>query len=158
VVAGLALIVRPSIALVVFGIVTDWIDGAVARRGEPAPYGARFDLEADSVLTLGAAIAAERRGGGKLLLVAPLIRYAVVAARDPRSYTPKELLWDRVSGIAQMAVLAAALSPWPVRALALAAAPVTAARCATLAALLMPRRGTLAVSHATGGGPLGPRP
>jgi phosphatidylglycerophosphate synthase len=138
VVAGLALIVRPSIALVLFGVVTDWIDGAVARRGEPAPYGARFDLEADSVLTLGAAIAAARRGASRFLLVAPLIRYAVVAARDPRSYTTSELRWDRVSGIAQMAVLAAALSPWPVRALALAAGPVAAARCATLAALVMP--------------------
>ena len=135
-VAGVALAVRPSVGLVVVGIATDWIDGAIARLGDAAPYGARFDLEADSVLTLGAAIAATRRGSGRSLLVAPILRYAVVAARDPRTYTPRERFFDRVSGIAQMAVLVGSLSPWPLRLLSLAAFPVTAARCATLAALL----------------------
>jgi len=125
----------PSAGLAVFGIATDWIDGPIARRGGVASYGARFDLEADSVLTLGTAIAAARRAGA-YLLVAPLLRYAVVAARDPRTYTAEELLSDRISGIAQMAVLVAALSPWPLRALSLVASPVSAARCAALAALV----------------------
>jgi phosphatidylglycerophosphate synthase len=137
VIAGLCLVAYPSVRLIAFGIATDWVDGAIARRGGVAPYGGRFDLEADSVLTLGAAIAAARRTGSRLLLVAPILRYAVVAARDPRSYTAEELLWDRVSGIAQMAVLVAALSPWPVSALSFAAGPVIAARCAALAALVM---------------------
>jgi len=70
------------------------------------------------------------------LLIAPILRYAVVAARDPRTYTPRERFFDRVSGIAQMAVLVGALAPWPLRLLSLTALPVTAARCATLAALL----------------------
>ena len=55
-VAGVALAVRPSVGLVVVGIATDWIDGTIARLGDAAPYGGRFDLEADSVLTLGAAM------------------------------------------------------------------------------------------------------
>ena len=126
----------PSVGLVAFGIATDWIDGAIARRGGVAAYGRRFDLEADSLLTLGAAIAVARRGGGRSLLVAPLLRYAVVAARDPRTYTADELLSDRISGIAQMAVLVAALLPWPLRALSVVAVPVSAARCAALAALV----------------------
>src|SRR5437773_4276513 len=127
---------HPRGGLVACGIATDSIDGPIARRGRVAAYGRRFDLEADSLLTLGAAIAVARRGGGTSLLVAPLLRYAVVAARDPRTYTAEELLSDRISGIAQMAVLIAALLPWPLRALSLVAVPVTAARCAALAALV----------------------
>ena len=142
VVAGLALVARPSITLVAFGIATDWIDGAIARRGAAAQYGPRFDLEADSVLTLGAAIAAARRGGGWFLLFAPLVRYVVVAARDPQTYTAKEVFWDRASGIAQMAVLVAALSPRPPGALSFVAGPVIAARCAALAALVSTRAPT----------------
>jgi phosphatidylglycerophosphate synthase len=127
-------VARPSIGLLLFGIATDWIDGPIARLGEPAPYGARLDIEADSVLTLGAAIAAARHGAGSLL-VAPLLRYAAVAARDPRTYTPQERLLDRVTGIAQMAVIVGSLSPWPVCLLSIAAGPVTALRCAALAAV-----------------------
>lgn len=133
---GVALVARPSVALLAFGIATDWIDGAVARRGPIARYGPRFDLEADSVLTLGAAIAASRRRGNSLLLVAPLVRYAVVAIRDPRTYSADDRFWDRASGMAQMTLLAAALSSRPLRTLALATFPVTAGRCAVLAALV----------------------
>ena len=140
VVAGLALVARPSITLVAFGIATDWIDGAIARRGATAQYGPRFDLEADSVLTLGAAIAAARRGGGWFLLFAPLVRYVVVAARDPQTYSAKEVLWDRASGIAQMAVLVAALWPRPHGALSFVAGPVIVARCAALASTLRSER------------------
>ena len=155
----------PSVGLLAFGIATDWIDGAIARRGGSAMYGPRFDLEADSVLTLGAAIAAARRGRGTLLIVAPLARYAVVAVRDPSTYTAGEVFWDRVTGIAQMAVLVAALAPVRLRALSAFAGPVATVRCAALAATLTSaRRGTLdvltsdrrrpALVHAQGQAPL----
>jgi phosphatidylglycerophosphate synthase len=140
VVAGLALMAYPRVGLVAFGIASDWIDGAIARRGAAVPYGARFDLEADSVLTLGAAIAAARRGLGSFLVLAPVARYAVVAVRDPGTYTANELFWDRVTGVAQMALLIAALSPFPRGALRILAGPVTAARCAALIATLMRSR------------------
>jgi len=126
----------PNVGLLAFGIATDWIDGAIARRGGPAPYGPRFDLEADSLLTLGAAIAAARRGHGTLLVVAPVARYAVIAVRDPSTYTSSERSWDRITGIAQMAVLVAALSFRP-NALGVLTGPVAAVRCAVLAAALM---------------------
>jgi phosphatidylglycerophosphate synthase len=126
----------PSVGLLAVGIATDWIDGAIARRAGAAPYGPRFDLEADSVLTLGAAIAAARRGLGSFLVLAPVARYAVVAVRDPLTYTADERDWDRVTGIAQMALLVAALSPAPFRALWVLAGPVTAVRCAVLAVAL----------------------
>ena len=126
----------PNVRLLAFGIATDWIDGAIARRGDAALYGPRFDLEADSLLTLGAAIAAARRGRGTFLVVAPVARYAVIAVRDPSSSTARERIWDRVTGIAQMAVLVAAVSPFRLHALWVLAAPVAAVRCAVLAAAL----------------------
>ena len=127
----------PNVRLLAFGIATDWIDGAIARRGGAAPYGPRFDLEADSLLTLGAAMAAARRGRGTFLVVAPVARYAVTAVRDPNTYTATERFWDRVTGIAQMAVLVAALSPVRLHALRRLAGPVAAVRCAALAAALI---------------------
>ncbi|HEV8534806.1 MAG TPA: CDP-alcohol phosphatidyltransferase family protein [Candidatus Limnocylindria bacterium] len=125
---------RPRLAVVLLAAATDWIDGWLARRGGEAGYGARFDLEADSLLTLGAAVAAVRRGATGLVLLPAVARYAVVAVRDPRTLTAEEAAWDRVTGTAQMAVLAAALAPWPFRAVGLLAGPVSAVRCAALAA------------------------
>jgi phosphatidylglycerophosphate synthase len=107
-------------------VITDWLDGPLARRSGPSAHGARFDLEADSLLTLGAAIAAVRRGAPAVSLLAPVARYVVRPARGR-----DEVRWDRLTGIAQMALFAAAMarvpSTWP-------AVPVTAARCAALMA------------------------
>jgi phosphatidylglycerophosphate synthase len=145
----------PNVGLLLFGIATDWIDGAIARRGGSAQYGPRFDLEADSVLTLGAAIAAARHGRGTFLVVAPVARYAVIAVRDPSTYSARERFWDRVTGIAQMAVLVAALSPFRHHALSVLAGPVATVRCAALAAALIKSGAVQSTSsQATGGGPL----
>src|SRR5207244_4000750 len=78
---GLVLPFRPSVALLLVGVVTDWLDGPLARRASATAMGARFDLEADSLLTLGAAIAAVRRGLPRVGLLAPIVRYAIAPAR-----------------------------------------------------------------------------
>jgi len=131
VVSGAVLVVRPSLAILLAGVVTDWIDGPLARRAGPTDRGARFDLEADSILTLGASIAAVRAGGSRVLLVAPALRYAV-AVLGRRPLDRDGVRWDRVTGVAQMVVFAAALAPRPVRPLRALGVPVSAARCAAL--------------------------
>jgi phosphatidylglycerophosphate synthase len=135
VIAGLAVAMRPSLAVLVAAIATDWIDGTLARRGGDASYGARFDLEADSLLTLGTAVAAVRRGASPMVLIAPIARYAMIAVRDPRSFAAPEIRTDRVTGIAQMTLLAGWIAHGPAPLLSALAVPVTAARCAALAAL-----------------------
>lgn len=117
---------RPSVAVLLLGVVTDWLDGPLARRTVPTPIGARFDLEADSLLTLGAAVAAVRRGAPAVVLVAPFARYGVVPAQDR-----DDVRWDRTTGVTQMLLLAGALARLPVTWLMI---PVTAARCAVLVA------------------------
>jgi len=138
-VCGAILVVRPSLGVLLVGVVSDWIDGPLARRAGPTRGGARADLEADSILTLGAAIGAARLGVSRVALLAPLARYAVVAIRR-RPLDRDEVAWDRATGVAQMAVLAAALAPWPVRSLRSLAIPMSAARCAVLLVLLVPAR------------------
>jgi hypothetical protein len=128
---GAILVVRPSLGVLLAGIVTDWIDGPLARRAGPTAHGARFDREADSLLTLGAAIAAARAGAPRVLLLAPLLRYVVAALRK-RPLDDDGVLLDRVTGVAQMAVFAAILAPRPLRGLGLFALPMSAARCAAL--------------------------
>ena len=131
VLCGAILVLRPSLLVLIAGVVTDWIDGPLARRAGPTARGARFDLEADSILTLGAAVSAIRAGASRASLIAPLLRYAV-AARARRPLDRDGVRWDRLTGVAQMAVFGAALAPRPLRALRLLAVPVSAARCATL--------------------------
>ncbi|MDP9321306.1 MAG: CDP-alcohol phosphatidyltransferase family protein [Chloroflexota bacterium] len=130
-ICGLILPVWPSLPLLVVAIVTDWLDGPLARRRPPAGHGPRFDLEADSLLTLGAAIAAVRVGAPRVAMLAPFARYAVAIIRTG-PLTPDEVRWDRLTGVAQMAVLAAALAPMPLRPLRILALPVSAARCAAM--------------------------
>jgi len=125
---GLILPFHPSLAILVLGVVTDWLDGPLARRAGSTAAGARFDLEADSLLTLGAAIAAVRRGAPRVALLAPIGRYALTPARAPDA-----VRLDRITGVAQMLVLGGALARFPVAALWI---PVTAARCAALLARL----------------------
>jgi phosphatidylglycerophosphate synthase len=136
---GLILPFWPSLPLLVVAVVTDWFDGPLARRRPPARHGRRFDLEADSLLTLGAAIAAARVGAPRVAMLAPIARYAVAIIRAG-PLTPDEVRWDRLTGVAQMAVLAAALAPMPLRALRILALPASAARCAAMLVQAEPSR------------------
>jgi phosphatidylglycerophosphate synthase len=131
---GALLVFRPALSILLVGVVSDWLDGPLARRAPTSSYGARFDLEADSFLTLGAAIAAVRRGASRVVLLAPLARYVLAALRP--HLDPDAVRWDRITGVAQMVVLAAAVARWPV---ATAALLVSAARMAALAARMAPR-------------------
>jgi phosphatidylglycerophosphate synthase len=131
VLCGALLVVRPALWIFVVGVVSDWLDGPIARRSPASPYGARFDIEADSLLTLGAAIAAVRQRAPAVVLVGPIGRYLIAPAisRD-------EVRWDRLTGVAQMALLGAIIARLPA---GWASVPVTAARCAALAARIAPR-------------------
>jgi phosphatidylglycerophosphate synthase len=137
-IAAVVLIARPSLALVAFAVATDLIDGSLARRGGDTRYGARFDLEADSLLTLGTAIAAVRSGAPSIALVAPIARYALVGVRDPLSLSRREVFVDRATGGPLMAVLMAWLAPPPFRLLRLLTGPVTLARCAAMGTFATP--------------------
>ena len=135
---GVVLIARPSLSLVAFAIVTDWVDGPLARRGGAASYGPRFDLEADSLLTLAVAIAAVRSGAPVTALLAPVARYAAVSVRDPETLSRGEVFLDRATGGPLMAVLLAWLASSRFAALRRLTFPVTLVRCAAMAALALP--------------------
>ena len=108
--------------------VCDWLDGPVARRLGPTSLGETLDVEADSWLTLWGAVAAVRLGSlPAVCLLPPALRYPAAAGR-PAAARP----WQRAAGVAQMVVIAGALSPWrPPRAVAVL---VAAAQLAALAA------------------------
>jgi len=125
-VCGLVLPFRPSLRILVAAAASDWLDGPLARRAGSSRHGAMFDIEADSLLTLGAAAAAIRCGAPESVLLAPIARYVIAPAR-----TRDEIRWDRLTGVAQMALLGAAIARLPT---AWASVPVTAARCAALLA------------------------
>ncbi len=111
----------------------DWLDGPLARRtGSSSALGALLDLEADSWLTLWAAVAAASLGRLPVWAVlAPALRYAFLLERSERE---PDRPWQRTAGITQMAALCAALSPWAkLRRAARRAAPLCAA--AQLAAM-----------------------
>jgi phosphatidylglycerophosphate synthase len=118
------------VALLLGCTVCDWLDGPLARRLGPTPLGAALDLEADSWLTLWAAVAAFRLGGiPGIGLLAPALRYPL-AAGTTAAHRP----WQRAAGVAQMAVIAWALTGRrPPRALVEA---VAAAQLAALTASL----------------------
>lgn len=126
VLCGAILVIRASLGLLLVGVLSDWIDGPLARRAGPTQRGARADLEADSILTLGAALAAMRCGAPAVVLVAPVLRYAIVPAR-----LRDDVRWDRGTDVAQMLLLGGAIARLPTGWLAI---PVTAARCAVLVA------------------------
>jgi phosphatidylglycerophosphate synthase len=126
----------------VLGItVTDWLDGPLARRLGPTRLGRLLDLEADSWLTLWAAVAAYRRGvlPGWIML-APAARYVVLLLRGSPPQASRT--WQRLAGGAHMAVLAGALAPWPwlVRPARSLAALAAAGQLSALAADLVPQR------------------
>jgi hypothetical protein len=109
-------------------------DGGLHRRGldgrsTGATAGADtaghpLDVEADSWLTLWAAIAAYRQNWlGGVALLAPTLRYPLAVGRAGRLRP-----WQRAAGVTQMAVLCAALAPGPpARALARSLAPLAEA-------------------------------
>jgi phosphatidylglycerophosphate synthase len=130
-ICGLVLAFQPSLVVLLVAVVTDWLDGPVARRQPPTAHGPRFDLEADSLLTVGASIAAARAGAPRVVLVAPLARYAVATLRSG-PLDRDGVRWDRLTGVAQMVTLAAALAPMPFQALRILTLPASAARCAAL--------------------------
>jgi phosphatidylglycerophosphate synthase len=137
-IASVVLIARPSLRLVAFAVATDWIDGSLARRAGVTSYGARFDLEADSLLTLGTAIAAVRSGAPIVALAAPIARYAFAGVRDPLSLSRGEVFLDRATGGPLMAVLIAWLAPSSFKVLRGLTGPVTLARCAAMATFATP--------------------
>jgi phosphatidylglycerophosphate synthase len=95
-VAGLALIV---------GMVTDRVDGRLARRFGATRLGAVMDIEADSLLTLAMAVAAVRWGRlPRYVLIPPLLRYSdlVRTLRRNSIFTGDAIWWCRASGAAQM--------------------------------------------------------
>ena len=113
----------------------DWLDGPLARRLGPTKLGAVLDIEADSWLTLWCAAAAVAWGGLPwIVLLPPLARYLHPALALRRGMLPSGggPWWARIVGVAQMALLLAALLPlagtwrtllpvfaWPVAAAAL---------------------------------------
>jgi phosphatidylglycerophosphate synthase len=123
----------------------DWLDGPVARRVGPTRVGGALDIEADSWLTLSTAVAAIVWGGLPWWILAPpLLRYihpvrAWLAGDLPAGGGP---WWARITGVAQMALLLAALAPAEGDArdaiLSAAAYPIVGAQLLALLALLIP--------------------
>ncbi|HEX6800804.1 MAG TPA: CDP-alcohol phosphatidyltransferase family protein [Ktedonobacterales bacterium] len=116
----------------------DWLDGPLARRLGPTKLGAVLDIEADSWLTLWCAAATVAWGGLPwIVLLPPLAHYLHPALALRRGALPRGggPWWARVVGVAQMALLLAALLPlagtWR------AALPVLAWPIATVALVVM---------------------
>jgi phosphatidylglycerophosphate synthase len=109
------------IALLYGAIVSDWLDGPIARRLGTSEVGAMFDIEADSWLTLWSSAAAVTWGGLPAYVVAPpvarYVRIAVLRRWVPyRHLVSGDPLWTRHVGMAQMMLFIAALAPFGGRA------------------------------------------
>jgi phosphatidylglycerophosphate synthase len=109
------------IALIYGAIVSDWLDGPIARRLGTSKVGAMFDIEADSWLTLCSSAAAVTWGDlPGYVVVPPLARYLRLAALRPyvpyRELVSGDPLWTRHIGMAQMTLFIAALAPFGGRA------------------------------------------
>jgi phosphatidylglycerophosphate synthase len=119
---GLTLLV----GLVIVALALDGVDGYVARRTDTvSAFGARFDMEVDSVLLLVLSVYVARPTGGWALAIGAM-RYAFVAAMwvlpwMRRSLPPR--YWRKVVAATQGVVLVAATAgvfPRPVVSAALA--------------------------------------
>jgi CDP-alcohol phosphatidyltransferase-like enzyme len=111
-------------ALILGCTAADWLDGPLARRRGPTSLGRLLDVEADSWLTLWAAITAYRRRRlGGFVLIAPALRYPLgLLGGGP--LRP----WQRVAGVSQMVALCTSLAPWaPARTVGRSLAPAAAA-------------------------------
>lgn len=109
------------IALLYGAIVSDWLDGPIARRLGTSETGAMFDIEADSWLTLCSSAAGVTWGGLPAYVVAPPVaRYVRLAALHRlvpyRQLISGDPLWTRHIGMAQMMLFIAALAPFGGRA------------------------------------------
>ena len=109
------------IGLLYGAIVSDWLDGPIARRLGTSEVGAMFDIEADSWLTLCSSAAAVTWGGLPAYVVAaPVARYVRIAALRRwvpyRQLVSGDPLWTRHIGMAQMMLFIAALAPFRGRA------------------------------------------
>lgn len=123
---------------------SDWLACPLARRRGGTRLGSALDLEADSWLTLWAAMAAVCWGDLRWwCALAPWLRYLLlirdmrVAPGAPARAFP---CLDRMIGVTQMGLITAALCPWsggPLHACARRAAPLVAA--ASLSCIAMER-------------------
>jgi phosphatidylglycerophosphate synthase len=109
------------IGLLYGAIVSDWLDGPIARRLGTSEVGAMFDIEADSWLTLWSSAAAVTWGGLPAYVVAPPVaRYVRLAALRRwvpyRQLVSGDPLWTRHIGMTQMMLFIAALAPFRGRA------------------------------------------
>lgn len=100
----------------VIALALDGVDGWLARRRDVAsPYGARFDMELDTLLTLVLALLLWRWGeAGPWVLLLGLLRHVFVLAGRawPRLAAPLPFSQRRrVVCVVQVAVLAAGLAP-----------------------------------------------
>lgn len=118
------------LAVLYGAILCDWLDGPLARHRGVSEVGARFDLEADSWLTLCTAASAVTWGDlPVVVIVPPLMRYLLLfrPLRDD-SYADahvQEPRWVRPLGIMQMLLFIAALAPFSGRATYLAIRVIT---------------------------------
>lgn len=133
--------------VVLAATVSDWVDGPLARREGATRFGAVLDIESDSWLTLWCAGAAVALSGLPwMCLLPPLARYMhpLLDLRSGKLPAGGGPWWSRVTGVAQMAMLLAAIAPvaGEVRDAVLAAIvwPVSLAQMATVLALLALRR------------------
>lgn len=97
----------------IWGGPSDWLDGPLARRGGATALGALLDIEADSWLTLWAAMAAWRTGALPVFTVLPpLLRYVIPGfrARGKRA-RPVDRPWQRIAAGLQMTALTCSLGP-----------------------------------------------
>ena len=92
---------------------SDWLDGPVARLDGATALGAILDIEADSWLTLWAAVAAWRLGAlPSWSVLSPLLRYLIpVVQTQLKGHRPVDRPWQRTAAGLQMLVLALALVP-----------------------------------------------
>ncbi len=105
-----------ALGLAVAALLLDGVDGWLARRrGEATDFGARFDMEVDSALTLLLAALALAAGKvGPWVLALGLMRYGFVAAAALRPWLMAPLpdsLRRKTVCVVQVAVLAAILAP-----------------------------------------------
>lgn len=109
---------RIAFAALLYGeILTDWLDGPLARRVGSSELRETFDWESDSLLTVCAAAAAV--GWGDLphaVLLPPLLRYEAVARAVRRgrynALRDRKAPWDRPLGILQMLLFTMAIAPF----------------------------------------------
>jgi phosphatidylglycerophosphate synthase len=92
---------------------SDWLDGPLARLDGATALGAILDIEADSWLTLWAAVAAWRLGAlPSWSVLSPLLRYLIPGVQAQlKGHRPVDRPWQRTAAGLQTLVLALALVP-----------------------------------------------